>query len=224
MYFPVMFRLKNSLRHFFRSTLFKRLTFFRRTHNDKEHFHGEERGDGSLAIDRVRRPRSMTTGVCSKTVARGHKIRANPPHSTLRVCPLSIPFACGRNESKWRHRTLTTLTHFPLRSAPLRSALRRRACCWKPRLAEMHSHPWRAIRSFSHANGIFTMVFRVRFISICVKMAPNIFFNFISRCSYFPFQARRIRCKLCYQARNTVQKSFYYLCSFMSSQLRTIAI
>lgn len=66
----------------------------------------------------------MTTGVCSKTVARGRKIRANPPCSALPlslvlhlllllspcVClPSPVPFARGRNESKWRHRTLTTL-------------------------------------------------------------------------------------------------------------------
>lgn len=88
--------------------------------SDKEHFHGEERGDGSLAADRVRRPRSMTTGVCSKTVARGRKIRANPPYSASPcVCLPSRPFCPRSDESKWRHRTLTTLTHFPV-AAPAR--------------------------------------------------------------------------------------------------------
>lgn len=108
-----------SLTFFLASCSILTVSFLSRARSDKEHFHGEERGDGSLATDRVRRPRSMTTGVCSKTVARGRKIRANPPHSTPVYLPLSVPFARGRNESKWRHRTLTMLTHFPLRAGAL---------------------------------------------------------------------------------------------------------
>lgn len=169
----------------------------------------------------------MTTGVCSKTVARGHKIRANPPHSTPRVCPLSIPFACGWNESKWRHRTLTTLTHFPLRSAPLRSA----PLCAGALVAESHDsqrctriRDVQSGRVFARKRHFYDGLSSSLYLDLR-KNGFKHFFYFISRRSYFPFQAQRIRCKLWYQARNTVRKSFYYLCScFLIHQLCTIAI
>lgn len=115
----------------------------------------------------------MTTGVCSKTVARGHKIRANPPHSTPVCLPLSVPFARSRNESKWRHRTLTMLTHFPLRAGAL--------------VAESHDMRGCAFASvtrnpdeFSYARGIFTTALRVRFITdprTSVLLSDNFFYD-----------------------------------------------
>lgn len=72
--------------------------------------------------------------------------------------PLSIPFARGRNESKWRHRTLTMLTHFPLRAGALVAKSHDvRGCA----LASVTCNP----DEFSHARGIFTTALRARFIT-----------------------------------------------------------
>lgn len=71
---------------------------------------------------------------------------------------LSVPFARGRNESKWRHRTLTMLTHFPLRAGALVAESHDvRGCA----LASVTCNP----DEFSHARGIFTTALRVRFIT-----------------------------------------------------------
>lgn len=79
----------------------------------------------------------MTTGVCSKTVARGRKIRANPPHSLPPVCVcvcVSAPFRPFRPRPERVEMAPSNANDADPLSAP-----RRRACCREPRRAGMRS-------------------------------------------------------------------------------------